>query len=779
MGGGPAKKSLVGGNSAGGNSKDGDSRNGNSAGGRATQQPRHSRLEQGFAALGIATILDLLTFYPKRYIDRRNFAKIADISGQLRQNAQTDNEVVVLGEITSVEAQHRLGGHKSWQQGHRKARCNITVVDDTGSIACTFFNQPWRANQLKVGMEVHLSGKIKLLGKKLTMANPMVDLIGDKVGKIVPIYPQSAEAKQLWLDSGKVRECLEEAMRRAQRRGFADPLPPKLRSRFRLVSRGEALRNIHFPQDFSDQARARERLAFDELFRAQVWLFRRKLERQRAAQGVQHQPGGEFQQAWHDSLPFKLTGAQERAIKEIDTDMSLPWPMQRLLQGDVGSGKTAVAMAAMLTAVGSGHQAAIMAPTEVLAEQIYFTTKDYLARCLTAAGNSALKLQDSTVLQEQRDLRLALLTSNLTATKRSALLRDLAQGSIDIVVGTHALLQADVAFKSLGLVVIDEQQRFGVEQRAVLQEQMTAPRGSQGVAPRGAAAAQAGSRVPDLLVMTGTPIPRTTAMTLLGDLDITELDEMPFGRAAVTTARVRTDSQVAKMWGQVRDQLRQGRQAFVVCPAIHQPDELQGLARRESAIASYHQLRQDQLADYKVGLLHGQMKTEHKEQVMTQFRSRQIQALVATTIVEVGVDVPNATVMVILDAPQYGLAQLHQLRGRVGRGQHPSKCFLVGEAPNEEGEQRLDALTQTTDGFELAKLDLEIRGEGTVMGERQSGRGSWKLVRLARDEPLVHKVRSAAEDLVKADPTLQGQPDLWQEVQFMLRDEATEFLHRA
>lgn len=770
---------LVGGdqpkNGAGGDSAGGDSAGGRSAGGdnavKKAKQPKQSRLEQGFGVLGIATILDLLTFYPNRYIDRRNFAKISDIFGQLRQNAQTENEVVVLGEITKVEAQHRLGGHKSWQQGQRKARCNITVADDTGSITCIFFNQPWRANQLNVGMEVHLSGKIKLLGRKLTMANPMVDPIGDKVGKIVPIYPQSAEAKQLWLDSGKVRECIEEALRRSQRRGFADPVPQKLRRQFKLSSRGEALSGIHFPQDFLEQARARERLAFDELLRAQVWLFVNKLQKQRAAGGFSHQPAEKFQQAWYDSLPFKLTSAQERAIKEIAVDMAKPWPMQRLLQGDVGSGKTAVGVAAMLTAVGSGHQAAIMAPTEVLAEQIYFTTKDYMARCVAEDGSSLLKLPDSSVLQGERDLRLALLTSSLTAAERSAILKDLAEGRIDIVVGTHALIQADVAFKSLGLVVIDEQQRFGVEQRAVLQEQVAASGATD--------EAQSSSPIPDLLVMTGTPIPRTTAMTILGDLDITELDEMPSGRTSITTSRVRTDSQVAKMWEEVRAELRQGRQAFVVCPVIHQPDEPHDrLAWREGAIATYHKLRQNQLADCKVGLLHGQMKTDQKESIMAQFRSKQIEVLVATTIVEVGVDVPNATAMVILDAPQFGLAQLHQLRGRVGRGKHPSKCFLVGEAPNEEGEKRLDALTKTVDGFELAKLDLEIRGEGTVMGDRQSGRGSWKLVRLTRDEQLVGRVRMAAEQLVTDDPTLEGHPDLWEEVQFMLRDEATEFLHR-
>ena len=768
--------------------------------------PKQSRsLEQGFAALGIATILDLLTFYPLRYIDRRNFASIAGLASQVPSGAASPEEFVVLGEITSVEAQHRLGGKRGgWQKGgQRKARCNVTVTDGTGNLDCVFFNQPWRANQFEVGMEVYLSGKVKRYGRKLSMANPMVDLIGDKVGQIVPVYPQSGQAKQHWLDSGKVRDGVAEALRRAAPRGFADPVPTEIRRRLRLASRDEALRGIHFPEDFAEQVRARERLVFDELFRSQVWLFQRKISRQRAEGGIAHQPADEFLGVWRESLPFELTSAQSQAIADISCDMAKPWPMQRLLQGDVGSGKTAVSMAAMLIAVCGGHQAAIMAPTEVLAEQIFFTTRTYLEKSAADGGSDWLKMPAPGTLQGEREVRIELLTSRLTPSERNAILGDLASGKIDIAVGTHALIQADVSFKSLGLVVIDEQQRFGVEQRAVLQER-----------------AEQASEAPDLLVMTGTPIPRTTAMTILGDLDLTELNELPAGRTPIATSRVLNAAQEADMWQQVREEIGQGHQVFVVCPVIHQQAEDQGKLKWEQnldglyhgpepdvaagvsadtgagaasgtggaadppakpltgAIVAHRDLSAGELADCEVGLLHGQLKTAEKEAIMEDFRAGRLAALVSTTIVEVGVDVPNATVMVILDAQQFGLAQLHQLRGRVGRGGLASKCFLVGEATSDEGEQRLDALCASTDGFELARLDLEIRGEGTVMGERQSGRSSWKLARLVKDEELVLKIRDFTQDLVAQDPELKDHVSLWEEVQFMLRDEATEFLHK-
>ena len=749
----------------------------------------------GFAALGIQTLLDLLMFYPFRYIDRRQSVKIGD----LWQGSAPDKEVVVIGEITRVTAQQNFGG-RQWQKGGPKARSQIDIDDGTGTLQCTFFNQPWRAKQLSEGMQVHLFGKVKWFRGAPSMANPLLDPIGDKVGKIVALYRQSAQAKQHSIDTRKVNECVEEVLKRAEQRGFADPIPAEVRKKHSLITRDYALRWIHEPDDFPQMTLARNRLVFDELFRMQTWLFRRRERIRRESRGIPHEPNEEFLQAYYDSLPFVMTAAQQRAISEITEDLARPWPMQRLLQGEVGSGKTAVGIVAMLIAAGGGHQAAIMAPTEVLAEQIYFTTKTYLDRCVDAAGQSLLKVPAPGTLAGERELAIAILTSRTTPAKRTELLEKLAAGAIDIIVGTHALIQQDVEFKSLGLVVIDEQQRFGVEQRAVLQEQTGEP--TPAVTPAGYrtglsdgqndsetadSKAEQPNRTPDLLVMTGTPIPRTTAMTILGDLDLTELDELPSGRSAVATKWIRSETE--DMWQAVKREITAGRQAYVVCPTIDAPKAIKmserqmkasGPASTSSAeagvIATHARLSQRELADCSVGLLHGRLKPEEKERVMEQFRSGELDALVATTVIEVGVDVPNATAMVIMEAQQFGLAQLHQLRGRVGRGEHQSVCFLVGEATTPEAQQRLEAMLETNDGFELAKLDVEIRGEGTIMGDKQSGRGSLLLARLQRDEDWVHKARAAAEELVLADPELADHRALAEEISVMLQEESAAFL---
>ena len=759
----------------------------------------------GFAALGIQTLLDLLMFYPFRYIDRRQSVKIGD----LWQGSAPDKEVVVIGEITRVTAQQNFGG-RQWQKGGPKARSQIDIDDGTGKLQCTFFNQPWRAKQLSEGMHVHLFGKVKWFRGAPSMANPLLDPIGDKVGKIVALYRQSAQAKQHSIDTRKVNECIEEVLKRAEQRGFADPIPAEVRKKHSLITRDYALRWIHEPDDFKEMTLARNRLVFDELFRMQTWLFRRRERIRRESRGIPHMPNEEFLRAYYDSLPFVMTAAQQRAISEITEDLAKPWPMQRLLQGEVGSGKTAVGIVAMLVAAGGGHQAAIMAPTEVLAEQIYFTTKTYLDRCMDADGQSLLKVPAPGTLAGERELAIAILTSRTTPAKRTELLEKLAAGAIDIIVGTHALIQQDVEFKSLGLVVIDEQQRFGVEQRAVLQEQTGEP--TPAVTPAGYrtgliddqndsetadSKAEQPNRTPDLLVMTGTPIPRTTAMTILGDLDLTELDELPSGRSAVATKWIRSETheETHDMWQAVKREITAGRQAYVVCPTIDAPKAIKmserqliasGPASRSGSkasnsaeagvIATHARLSQHELADCSVGLLHGRLKPEEKERVMEQFRSGKLDALVATTVIEVGVDVPNATAMVIMEAQQFGLAQLHQLRGRVGRGEHQSVCFLVGEATTPEAEQRLEAMLETNDGFELAKLDVEIRGEGTIMGDKQSGRGSLLLARLQRDEDWVHKARAAAEELVLADPELTDHQALAQEISVMLQEESAAFL---
>jgi ATP-dependent DNA helicase RecG len=420
--------------------------------------------------------------------------------------------------------------------------------------------------------------------------------------------------------------------------------------------------------------------------------------------------------------------------------------MHRLLQGDVGAGKTVVAVSAMLVAVEGGHQAALMAPTEVLAEQHYLSVRDMLGD---------LRVPDTgATLFDERPVRVALLTNRVIGRAREEVLAGLAAGEIDILVGTHALLVDRVAFRRLGVVVIDEQHRFGVEQRAALRG-----KGDD----------------PDVLVMTATPIPRTAAMTVYGDLDLTVLDELPPGRTPVTTVWARGPMEEAAAWDRVREEVAAGHQAYVVCPLIEESDRVEARSAQEE----YERLRHGELAGLRVGLLHGRMAAREKEQTMAAFRRRDFDVLVATTVVEVGVDVPNATVMVIEDAGRFGIAQLHQLRGRVGRGAARSWCFLLGEAGTPEAEARLAAMERTTDGFELAEVDLEIRGEGTILGARQSGRSDLKLASLRRDKDLVRLAREVAFEIVDADPALVAHPALADEIRHLIDPEEAAFLFKS
>jgi ATP-dependent DNA helicase RecG len=462
---------------------------------------------------------------------------------------------------------------------------------------------------------------------------------------------------------------------------------------------------------------------------------------------------GEMQQRFIDALPFPLTGAQRRVIDEVNVDLAKAVPMHRLLQGDVGSGKTVVAVAAMLVAVQGGHQGALMAPTEVLAEQHYAGIQRLLAD---------LKVPDDGNLFGERQLRVELLTGRVTGERRRDVLTDLANGGVDIVIGTHALIQEGVEFSSLGVVVIDEQHRFGVEQRAAL---------------RGKGAGERHT-TPDVLVMTATPIPRTAAMTVYGDLEVSVLNELPPGRTPiVTTAVVQHDAsgessgEVDAMWREVRSALDAGQQAYVVCPMIEESDKLEVAAAEEI----HESLRKGELAKYEVGLLHGRMSSQEKDDVMTKFRTRKFDVLVATTVIEVGVDVPNATCMVILDADRFGIAQLHQLRGRVGRGSIASRCWLVRQNPHV-GVERVAALVKSTDGFYLAEVDLELRGEGTLMSTAQKGASDLKLASLRRDEKLIKAAREAAFEIIDADPTLKRHRELATEVNLLLAREEKEFL---
>jgi ATP-dependent DNA helicase RecG len=688
-----------------------------------------SKHVEALRELDIDNILDLVSYYPRRYIDRTNQVAIADLSdGQ---------EAMVLARVRKVTGRRTRQG---------RSMVEVELFDGSSYLKVTFFNQPWRAKQLQDGLEVTVFGKVERFKGRRQMTNPVVDLVGDRTGRIVPVYPQSERAGLMtWQIAGWVAE----ALRRVQP-GFDDPLPARWREGVGLVGRDWAFRQIHEPDSMATAMTARTRLAFDELLRLQVVLVMRKRAIERESVGIRHRVDGALTDRFCKSLPFDLTGAQERAIAEIGSDMAGPHPMHRLLQGDVGSGKTLVAVAALLIAVQGGHQGALMAPTEVLAEQHHAG----ISRLL-----QGLAVPSESTLFAERPLEVALLTNRTTAAERSRLHARLAEGEVDILIGTHALLTESVAFRSLACVVIDEQHRFGVEQRAALRE-------------KGPTTA-----VPDVLVMTATPIPRTAAMTVYGDLDTTVLDEMPPGRTPIRTRWARGPLEEAGAWGKVRAEVAAGHQAYVVCPLVDESEKV--LAK--SATEEYLRLSSadGELSALRLGLLHGQMSAADKESVMEAFRQGELDVLVSTTVIEVGVDVPNATVMVIEDADRFGIAQLHQLRGRVGRGTAESWCYLLGEGLGPDSEERLGALERTTDGFELAEVDLELRGEGTILGTRQKGATDLKLASLRRDKELVATARRVAFEVVDEHPGLEELPGLAEEIGLLLDDDDRDYLFKS
>lgn len=681
--------------------------------------------EKSLAAAEIRTVLDLVQHYPRRHLDRTREAKIADL--------QKGDEATVFGEVRS-SATRQLRG--------RRTLTEVVIGDGGHQLTLTFFNQRWREKQLQPGMTLMVHGKCDFFRGNRQMTGPIVDLVGNQTGRIIPVYPQSEKSGLLTRD---LQSFIEEALKRAAVRGFADPLPTAVLDRFDFVTRNAAVNGIHNPESMTEKDEARRRLVFDELLRVQLELVRRKRRIERETAGLSHSLDGELVARFHERLPFPLTGAQERAIREIGADLELERPMHRLLQGDVGSGKTVVAITALLAGVQSGHQGALMAPTEVLAEQHHLGVTSMLGD---------LMVPDPTTLMGDRPLRIELLTNRVGAGDRRKILADLVTGKVDIVIGTHALIQDKVEYSSLGVVVIDEQHRFGVEQRAALRDKGDA------------------SAAPDVLVMTATPIPRTAAMTVYGDLDVSELDELPPGRTPIVTHWAQTDAEVAEVWDEVRTEVAAGRQAYVVCPLIGESEALDV----SSATETYEELTGGVLHDLRVALLHGQMPSVEKGEVMERFRGGAIDVLVATTVIEVGVDVPNATVMVVLDADRFGIAQLHQLRGRVGRGQDASSCFLVGDPTTSDGEARIEALVASTNGFALAEVDLELRGEGTIMGERQKGRNDLRLASLVTDREWVGVAREVAIGIIDRDPELDEHPELSDEIALLLGEDEAEFL---
>ena len=681
--------------------------------------------------VGIDSVLDLLTTYPRRWVDRTNEAHISDLlPGQ---------EALVLVSVRSVSKR---------AMRNRRTMVSVVVGDGSGRLQVVFFNQPWREKQLREGMQVALFGKAEVYRGGLQMTNPVVDLIGDRTGRIVPVYPQSEKAA---LMTWEIAGWVEDALRKSSPRGIADPLPVAMQRRHGLVARGAAFQSIHAPETIAEKEQARRRLAFDELWRVQTMLVMRKRMLERESKAIRHRIHGPLTERLYSSLPFELTAAQRRAIAEIEHDLAGPHPMHRLLQGDVGSGKTLVAVSAMLTAVQGGHQGALMAPTEVLAEQHATSVRRML---------EGVTVPDPQNLFGDRPLRIELLTNRITGSDRRDVLAGLAGGSVDIAIGTHALIQEGVQFHSLGVVVVDEQHRFGVEQRAALRS-----KGDD-------------DAVPDVLVMTATPIPRTAAMTVYGDLDVSVLDELPPGRTPIVTHWADGPLMEQAAWATVRDEVAAGRQGYVVCPLIEESEKLEVASAQET----FDRLVRDELKGLRLGLLHGRLPSSEKEAVMDKFRDGRLDVLVATTVIEVGVDVPNATVMVILDADRFGIAQLHQLRGRVGRGRHASTCWLVtSEVPAgaPTGNPRVEALVASTDGFELAEVDLELRGEGTIMNTAQKGRNDLKLASLRRDRELVTLARETAFEIVDADPLLHDHPVLLDELRLLFSAEDEEFLFKS
>ncbi|MCU1454516.1 MAG: recG [Acidimicrobiales bacterium] len=696
----------------------------------------------GLAEMGVTTVLDLVTTYPRRYLDRTRQEAIRDL--------RVGVEAMVIAKVARI-ATRRTRGRPP------KTLVTADVTDGHGFLRITFFNQGWRERQLPAGTEAVFFGKVDSFQGRLQMNSPVVDLIGDKTGRIVPLYAQSEKHRITTWDIGG---WVEAALEKCRARGLAEPLPDAVLDRFDFIDRTAALRGIHLPSSMTEVTEARRRLVFDELLRVQLALVLRKRALERIAQGIRHDVSGELVGRFHERLPFGLTGAQRRTIDEIKADLAGPHPMHRLLQGDVGSGKTVVAVSALLTAVQGGHQGALMAPTEVLAEQHFSGIRELLAELRVPAREGEGEGTLFAGTDVERPLRVELLTNRTTAANRRKLAEALRHGEVDLLIGTHALIEDAVAFRSLGVVVIDEQHRFGVEQRAALRQ-----KGADGATP-------------DVLVMTATPIPRTAAMTVYGDLDVSVLDEMPPGRTPITTRWVQvpagTDEVEAEqpVWEHVRAEVAAGRQAYVVCPLIEESEKLEV----RSAEETYERLDGGELAGLRLGLLHGRMSSADKEQTMGRFRSGDLDVLVSTTVIEVGVDVANATVMVVLDADRFGIAQLHQLRGRVGRGADASSCWLVAAGATPDAEARLTALVKSTDGFELAEVDLDLRGEGTLMAERQKGRNDLKLASLRRDREWVEKARAVAFELVDADPDLDAHPLLAAEVALFLGDDEADFL---
>jgi len=709
-------------------------------------------LEKSF---GITTVNELLRHYPRRYEVR---GELTDISTLI-----ADDEVTILAQIERV----------SLRRANGKNILEVIVTDGSANLSLTFFNQAWREKELKAGRVGLFAGKVGVFKGKRQLSHPDYQLVpdGDDVdaavaefaGKFLPVYPATAK-----LPSWKVMQCMKLVTDSLDE--IADYLPSELITKYKYPSLKQAFIDIHQPKELINAEQARLRLTFDEALLLQLLLGQRRAEIVKLSTKNRTPNTPVLVKAFEDKLPFKYTDGQQLVNEEIAKDLSNKYPMHRLLQGEVGSGKTVVALRAMLSVVDSGGQAALLAPTEVLAQQHFRTIKKLLG-----------ELADSGTLQSgEISTSVELLTGSMSAATKRAIHARLANGEIGIVIGTHALMSDGVEFEDLGLVVVDEQHRFGVEQRDALRMKAKQP--------------------PHLLVMTATPIPRTVAMTVFGDLDISTLRELPGGRAPIQTHLIpvlEKPHYLDRAWQRVREEVGKGHQVYIVAPRIVNPDKK--LTEREMHAAQMlgeefldnqsmtaveelaPELATGALKGLKIAMLHGRQSSEEKDQTMTAFASGEIDVLVATTVIEVGVDVPNASMMVIMDAERFGVSQLHQLRGRVGRGGVPGLCLLVTAAAEEtQSMERLIAVSQTLDGFELARIDLEQRKEGDVLGSSQSGgKSHLRLLRVLRDEDLIESAREDALNLLKSDPTLSKHDQLLLEVEKLKDQESSAFMDKS
>lgn len=648
-----------------------------------------------FSQLGIENVEDLLYFFPRRYEDRRQMTKISDIKlGQWQ---------TVAGKVVSQNSR------QAWV--HAKHVSEVVISDGQTPLVGVWFNQPYIANYFKPESRAVFYGKAEIYKDRIQMIAPEYEIIDEEeeenlsIGRIVPVYPLTRGLTQRSLRK-IIKFCLDRHVGT-----IPEAIPYSLREKHGLLNLAQSILNLHFPESFELQAEAYKRISFEEFFLFQVSVFLRKASVVQK-KGMAHEIESKLCEEFINSFDFTLTRAQKKAIGEIATDMRADCPMHRLLQGDVGSGKTLVAFFGCVAAKRNGNQSAFMAPTEILAKQ-HFDVLSEIAR-----------------QGPFKDVRLALLVSDMTKKEREAVYQKVKTGEIDVLIGTHAIIQEGLEFKNLSFVVIDEQHKFGVRQRALLP--------SKGINP-------------DVLIMTATPIPRTLCLTLYGDLDISVLGELPQGRGTIKTILFREDD-AAAAYGRVRDIIKQGQQAYIVYPIIEESARLD----LKAAKAMFEYFKKEEFKDFRIGLVHGQMKRKVAQAAMDDFKNKKIDILIATTVLEVGVDVPNATVMVIEHADRFGLSQLHQLRGRIGRGAVDSLCILIGDPATPEAKARLDAILSSTDGFKIAEQDLLIRGPGEFFGRHQHGINELKIANPATQLDILELTRKEAMGLVEADPRLEN-----------------------